>query len=754
MNERNIDPNLMKYILALLDIPGAVDLGTGSPGAESRTPYSPQSIHTACQIIHFMDEMPGGFFIYHADGNQEIIYANKALQRIFMCDTYEEFQELTGNSFQGIVYPDDLEEVERSIWEQVSHSKYDLDYVEYRIVRKDGSIRWLEDYGHFVRSESLGDIFYVFVGDATEKRHNYLSKHNLLLQENTQKEEELKNLIAKYTNERKQINQEHLRRLEVIEGLSVNYESILYADLDSDEIFAYRLSYRTARQFDEIHQVRSFAWYISDYIETWVHPEDCQQVYQSTSPSYIRKRLAEEKTYYINYRILNKTDTQYIQLRIVNVGNKKHISQIVLGYRRVDDEIRREMEQKQILEEALNSANLAIVAKNSFLSNMSHDMRTPLNAILGYTLLARKYIFDKKDLFHYLEKIEGSSRQLLDLIDKALELSWMESNDVRIVESASNLRTLMQELYKDMFPQALEKNISLSLDFSHTSHYDIYCDSGKLKQILIHLTSNAIKYTKNNGNVDIIVTELEMLPNHYASYQFLVKDTGIGISADFLKHIFEPFEREKNTTFSGIHGTGLGLTIARSLTEMMGGKIKAESTPGEGSTFSFILRFRLQDIPMQPMDNTANTIAQLMNYKILLVEDNEINLEIETEILRGLGFVIETAENGEIAVEKIKHSLPGEYGLILMDIQMPVMDGREATRKIRQLDTPALAHIPIIALSANAFESDRRLSIESGMDAHLAKPLDVPLLLETITRTLQTHKVLFDDTIPLNDGSK
>ena len=197
MNERNIDPNLMKYILALLDIPGAVDLGTGSPGAESRTPYSPQSIHTACQIIHFMDEMPGGFFIYHADGNQEIIYANKALQRIFMCDTYEEFQELTGNSFQGIVYPDDLEEVERSIWEQVSHSKYDLDYVEYRIVRKDGSIRWLEDYGHFVRSESLGDIFYVFVGDATEKRHNYLSKHNLLLQENTQKEEELKNLDRK-----------------------------------------------------------------------------------------------------------------------------------------------------------------------------------------------------------------------------------------------------------------------------------------------------------------------------------------------------------------------------------------------------------------------------------------------------------------------------------------------------------------------------------------------------------------------------
>ena len=178
-----------------------------------------------------------------------------------------------------------------------------MDYVEYRIVRKDGSIRWLEDYGHFVRSESLGDIFYVFVGDATEKRHNYLSKHNLLLQENTQKEEELKNLIAKYTNERKQINQEHLRRLEVIEGLSVNYESILYADLDSDEIFAYRLSYRTARQFDEIHQVRSFAWYISDYIETWVHPEDCQLVNISTGGCCVESEYVHSEDEVVRIRI-------------------------------------------------------------------------------------------------------------------------------------------------------------------------------------------------------------------------------------------------------------------------------------------------------------------------------------------------------------------------------------------------------------------------------------------------------------------
>lgn len=734
----------MKYIIALLDIHGP-ELTADSHGTEPLPFLDSRNIHVACQVIRFMDEMPGGFFIYHADGDEKIIYANKALLRIFMCDTYEEFQELTNNSFKGLVYSEDLESVEESIREQIYHSKYDLDYVEYRIVRKDGSIRWLEDYGHFIHSDIVGDIFYVFVGDATEKRKRHLSEQALLLKENSLKEEQLQKMIAEYKKERNLINQEHLRRLEVIEGLSINYESILYADMDSDEIFPYRLSYRTARQFDEIQQIRSFTWYISDYIKTWVHPEDCSRVYQHTSPSYIRERLSGEKTYYINYRIVNKKDIQYIQLRIVNVGNKDHISQIVMGYRRVDDEIQREMEQKQMLEEALNSANLAIVAKNTFLSNMSHDMRTPLNAILGYTLLAKKHVSDQKSLLDYLEKIQLSSGQLLDLIDKALELSWMESNDVRIAVSKANLRSLMQDLYKKMFPQAFEKNISLSLDFSHVKHCDIYCDPEKLKRILVHLVSNAIKYTKNNGTVDIIVTELEKFSNNYASYQFLVKDNGIGISDDFLKHIFEPFEREKNTTFSGIHGTGLGLTIAKNLTEMMGGNLKVESYPGEGSTFSFILRFQLQDVPPQPANNTANTIAQLMNHKILLVEDNEINMEIETEILRGLGFVIETAENGSIAVEKIKNSAPGEFGLILMDIQMPIMDGREAAREIRQLDTPALAHIPIIALSANAFESDKRLSIECGMDAHLTKPLDVPLLLRTITKTLQTHGVLFND---------
>ena len=408
-----------------------------------------------------------------------------------------------------------------------------------------------------------------------------------------------------------------------------------------------------------------------------------------------------------------------------------------MGYRSVDEELRREMEQKQMLEEALNNADLAITAKNTFLSNMSHDMRTPLNAIFGYTVLARKYTSNSEAVEDYLEKIESSGRQLLDLIDKVLEISWTETNDVQLEELECNLCDIMQDLYNMLLPQAQKKNINLSVNSSRLMHYDVFSDPGKLKQLFMHLSNNAIKYTEYGGRVDVSLVELERLPNDHIVCQFTVEDTGIGIGEEFLEHIFEPFEREKNTTLSGVHGTGLGLTIVKNITEMMGGRIEVKSNADKGSRFTVTLRLRIQEQPLSISNGNEDTLSQLMNHKILLVEDNEINLEIETEILQGLGFVIETAENGSIAVEKIKEAAPGEFALVLMDIQMPVMDGLQATQLIRKIENPDLARIPIIALSANAFESDRKMSIESGMNAHLTKPIDVPLLLETLVKTLK-----------------
>ncbi len=689
MDNQYINNNLADFMLSLLSLPE----------------------NEVSKIIKFMDEMPGGFFIYHADGDEQIIYANAALLRIFQCSTMDEFKELTGNSFRGMVHHDDLEAVEKSINEQISNSQYNLDYVEYRIVRKDGTIRWLEDYGHFIHSESAGDIFYVFVGDATEKK-----------------------------NQQKLISQEYLRRLEVIKGLSVNYESILYVDLEKDEVLPYRLSARTKRQFGRELRARKYLDFITSYINTWVHPEDRQTLSQSVSLPYIRAKLLRAKSYSINYRILTGEESTYLQLRIVNVSNGRHISQIIMGYRGIDEDIQREMEQKKMLEEALHSANLAIAAKQTFLSNISHDMRTPLNAILGYTALVKEYISDTNAVLDYLSKIDTSGRQLLDFIEKVLDVTWTESNDTRISETECSLTAIIQDIYNSFRQKAEDKNIHFSTDTSALIHYDVYGDPEKISHLLRNLVSNAINFTNPDGIVSITATETKNLASSYATFQFIIKDNGIGISKDFQENLFEPFEREKNTTISGISGSGLGLAIAKNLVDLMGGSIHVDSTVGCGSTFTVTLRLPIQDQPLSADSATEDILTQLLNQKILLVEDNEINLEIETELLSGLGLIIDTAENGKDAIEKVASSTPNEYSLILMDIQMPIMDGWQAAKAIRELDNPALARIPIIALSANAFESDKRASIESGMNAHLPKPLDIPYLLETVAKILQVPK--------------
>ncbi len=737
MNEPILDHNLIEYVLALLEIPEQTSTETAHSGknsvnAEVQPDLNPSDVQRASEVIKFMDEMPGGFLIYHADGNEDIIYANKALLRIFRCANLREFQELTGNTFKGMVHPLDLDAVEKSIKEQIASSQYDLDYVEYRSIRKDGSICWIEDFGHYLEIEGLGGIFYVFLTDATAKKSQYLIERASLIDK---KEKKMQTLIEAYDREKKMIRQEHLRRLEVIEGLSVNYESILYADLDSDKIFPYRLSSRTKHQFGNKYHIVGFHWYVSDYVAAWVHPEDRDMVSRLTDPEYIREKLSSRKTYYINYRVINNGELQYLQLRIVNVGKKENITQIVMGYRRVDEEVRREMEQKQILEETLNKANLAIVAKNTFLSNMSHDMRTPLNAVFGFATLARQQITDSQAVLDYLDKIEAAGGQLLNLIEKVLEISWTESNDVTITEAECNLGDIIEDVHTSLLPQASEKDITFSLDIQGIAHHDIFSDADKLRQVLLYLANNAVTYTNFGGKVELIAKELESLPNHYSVYQFTVSDNGIGlvIGKDFNAHIFEPFERENNTTFSGIHGTGLSLAIAKNIITMMGGKIEVDSTVGKGSAFTITLRLRVQETPAHA--EAENSEEELTDLKILLVEDNIINLKIETEILRELGFTVETAENGQIAVDIMANSKPGDFDLILMDIQMPVMDGRQATRSIRRLDNQELANIPIIALSANAFESDKRMSIESGMNAHLTKPMDIPLLLETISKT-------------------
>lgn len=700
-----------------------------------------QDTHAAYHLKHFADIMPGGFFIYRADAEETLIYANEAMLRIFQCDTMQEFRELTGNSFRGIVHPDDLEAVEESIKEQIEQSQYDLDYVEYRIIRKDGRIRWLDDYGHFVHSESVGDVFYVFVGDATEKKERQIEKIETWFSEKLKKEQELQAQLDKYDKEMKVIHQEHLIRLEMIEGLSVDYESIFYVDLDRDRIKAYRVSKRFRKQFPEHYTIREFTSFDADYIAEWVYPEDRVLVEKISDPAYIRRELEQsgKRDLHLNYRVYEDQDIKYIQLRIVNVGSEEHISQLVFGYRSIDEEMISEMQQKKLLKEALDEATLANNAKNLFLANMSHDIRTPMNAIVGFTELARKHLQDQEKASNYLDMISTSSEQLLQLLNDVLEISRLESGAVNVEEKECSLMDVAHQVQMNILPKAAEKNVTLSLDISNLKHDNVRADKGKLGQILTYLTDNAVKYTGEDGRVTIVVIEKEQrgAQDDLVTYQFIIEDNGIGISEEFMTTLFEPFEREKNTTLSGIHGTGLGLTITKKLVDIIGGRIEVFSTPGEGSRFIVTLPLRLQE--SSGYFGTAEDVVPHFSTakRILIVDDNEINLEIEYEVLKDAGFLVDTAEDGSIAVEKIKQSKPGEYDLILMDIQMPIMDGYRATRAIREMKNPALAGIPIIAVSANAFEEDKRMAMESGMNAHLEKPLDTMRLYKLIRKFLK-----------------
>ena len=664
--------------------------------------FSSEQIESAHKFKKFIDHLPGGFLIYRADNNEEILYANHALIRIFECESFKEFQALTGNSFKGLVYEEDYEEVNNSIVQQIENDSDKLDYVEYRILTKKGNIKHVEDYGHYIETNA-GNMYYVFITDSTNK----ITKRQ----------------------------QEHLQWLEVIEGLSVNYDSILYIDLDTDKCVPYRLSKRLSKQFGGKMQAKSYKWVSENFVSSWVHPDDRERLLEVLSPENIRKELAESKSFYTNFQCLFDGELQLMQMRIVDVKENGNISQVVLGSRRIEEEIQQELQQKTVLANALKDAKLAYVAKNTFLSNISHDMRTPLNALFGYLELAKKHIDDRETLLKHLDNVQMAGKQILDLVGKVLDISYIESKDYELKEDLYEIEQLTDELYSEVLPLAKKKKIELTVEHKNVTHPEVYLDKEQLLKVLLNLASNAVRYTGTGGKVNVIAEEVPSSSSEFASFRFIVKDTGIGIAKESLEKIFEPFERESNSTLSGVFGSGLGLTIAKQIIDGMGGTITAESQVGVGSTFIVSLNFRLSET--QETESDTKDVEEFINgKKILLVEDNEINLEIETELLEDLGLVVDPAENGQIAVDKMKASQPGEYLFVLMDIQMPVMDGWQATEEIRKLDNPELSEITIIALSANAFESDKRNSAKTGMNAHMNKPIDIDALLRTVRKTV------------------
>ena len=383
------------------------------------------------------------------------------------------------------------------------------------------------------------------------------------------------------------------------------------------------------------------------------------------------------------------------------------------------------------------------LAKSQFLFNMSHDIRTPMNAILGYTNLAREE--DDPDKVHeYLEKIDASGQHLLSLINDILEMSRIESGKIELDLAPADLVAIcngMQDLFSEQMKQ---KYLDFRVSAGQVKHPYVWCDKKNLDRVLLNILSNAYKFTPERGSVSMSLWEISNADSDYGSYEIRIQDNGIGMSREFTDRMFNAFERERSSTVSGIQGTGLGLAITKSIIDLMGGTIEVITAPGTGSEFIIRLKFKLADpgdvtqeeIP--PEETASKTSIDFSKIRLLLVEDNMVNKEIATMILNQAGFTVETAENGQIAVDKVAASDHGYYDAILMDIQMPVMDGLEAARTIRSLPDKELARIPIIAMTANAFKEDEEASAKAGMQAHVAKPIDIPVLLRTIEEVLQS----------------
>lgn len=390
-------------------------------------------------------------------------------------------------------------------------------------------------------------------------------------------------------------------------------------------------------------------------------------------------------------------------------------------------------EAKHLAEQSFHVAEEANKAKSTFLSNMSHDIRTPMNAVIGFATLGMKNVDNVEKVKEYFAKIMSSSTQLLSIINDILDMSRIESGKLFLEESEVNLSDVLRDLKTIVDEQIHANQLTLFIDIMDVTDKDVFCDKTRLNRLLMNLVSNAMKFTPAGGIISIRVSQFPHTIEGKGVYEIHVKDTGIGMSQEFARKIFEPFERERTSTVSKIQGTGLGMAITKNIVDMMGGTIEVYTEKGKGTEFVIRLEMRLQskhqkaekvkeEIGLHIMPETS---ADFEGKKLLLVEDNDMNCEIILELLREYGFCIDTAKNGAEALEKVSASKPEDYDLVLMDIQMPVMDGYEATRRIRMLDEPSLSSVPIIAMTANAFEEDRKAALECGMNGFISKPIDL-----------------------------
>lgn len=663
-------------------------------------------------------------------------------------------------------------------------------------------------------------------------------------------------------------NRQDSEQLKVIGALSNDYSDISLMEPLSDRAYLIK---KNGKVLDPgKREMISYREIWHTYVDRFVVAEDVQMVLEAVSAQNICGKLENEQEFSLDFKVKMGDGLHYHQMKFVRIEGSG--DKLIAGLRNIDAQMRAEQERQQVLQNALVAAQHANRAKTTFLNNMSHDIRTPMNAIIGFTSLAATHVDKPEQVRDYLGKIQTASSHLMSLINDVLDMSRIESGKVKIEEKEVNLPDLIHDLRTIVQADINAKQLEFFIDTVDVINEDIICDKLRLNQILLNLLSNAMKFTEPGGTVSLRIKQTKESAKEYAGYEFRIKDTGIGMSEEFISHIFEAFTRERSSTVSGIQGTGLGMAITKSIVDIMGGTISVTSELGKGTEFVVRLRFRVSGNPVKyeaipelqglralVADDDANTCMSISSMlgvigmrsewttsgkeavlraqfaidqadefhayiidwlmpdmngievvrrirrvigdskpiiiltaydwtsieeeareagvtafcskplfmselrdilskpymtqseepaeedepddyagrKLLLAEDNELNREIATVIFEEMGFMVDAVVDGAEAVEKMKEASPGQYDLIMMDVQMPCMDGYEATRKIRQLADPAVASIPIIAMTANAFEEDIRNALDAGMNGHIAKPIEIEKLRETLAEVLK-----------------
>lgn len=830
---------LTTYKSPLYDVDGSVmgTVGVAIDVTQERA-YEQKIVEKNRTLETIFTTMDCGIMCHTIDGSR-ILSINRAALNILGYESQEEMMEEGFDMVAASVVDEDKEMLRTCIRELKKEG--DSVNAEYRVKHKSGEIRHV--MGNIKLLRENGELFYQrFLLDCTAQK------------------------LQEKENERHQ--------MELLHALSIDYNLVCFFDLNTGRGMSLRIDEDKNQLFSPIFSGKILLEEsIGKYVQEFVYEEDKELLQQTFSRDNLRKELENKKQHYVNYRIIKDDEREYFQIKVVRAGEWDKNHGIVLGIRSVDDEIRSEMEKKNLLEDALLQANRANKAKSVFLSNMSHDIRTPMNAIVGFTALAMTHIDRRDQVEEYLGKIMTSGNHLLSLINDVLDMSRIESGKMHLEEKPCRLPDILHALRNIVQADIHAKQLELYIDTVDIIDEDIYCDKLRLNQVLLNLLSNSVKYTGVGGIISMRITEKPGASAGYANYEFYIKDTGIGMSKEFLSHIFEPFEREKNTTISRIQGTGLGMAITKNIVDMMNGSIEVRSEEGVGTEFIVSFTFRLNEKKRRPQDipelkncralvvdddfNSCDSVSYMLSQmgmraewtlsgkeailrtrqavmrkdaysvyvidwllpdmngievtrrirketgddvpiivltaydwteieeeakeagvttfcskplflselrsclysivntddgrekdkedplqelptgRILLAEDNELNQEIAVELLTDAGFTTDVADNGQIAVDMLKKSEPGFYQMVLMDIQMPVMNGYEAAREIRNLENKNLASIPILAMTANAFEEDKQEALRYGMNGHIAKPIDIKKLFETLKKMLK-----------------